>query len=73
MVDGYQVYFDRNECYSLEITYFKNLIPKWNSEIFALNHWIKLVRMPRRMHGLAVLWLHDTLFDHWYIADVVKT
>jgi hypothetical protein len=72
MIDGYQVYFNRNEHYCLEITHFTSLISKWDSEIFALDWWITLVRVPRRMRGLAVIWIHDTLFDYWYIADIIK-
>lgn len=72
MIDGYQVYFNRNEQYSLEITHFTSLISKWDSEIFALDWWITLVRVPRKMRGLAVIWIHDTLFDFWYIADIIK-
>ena len=37
LVEGYQVYFNRNEHYKLEIMYFSSLISKWDSEIFALD------------------------------------
>lgn len=72
MIDGYQVYFNRPEHYSLEIMYFSSLISFWDSEIFALDSWITFIRIPRRKHGLAVIWIHDTLFDYWYMGDIIK-
>jgi hypothetical protein len=68
MVDGYQVYGNRNEKYTLRIIYFANdLVPLWESDIFALTGWIKLFKVPE--DGLAVLWIHDTLFGFSYMAD----
>jgi len=72
MIDGYQVYFDKKERYSLEIMYFSSMISIWDSEIFALDSWITLIRMPRRKHGLAVIWIHDTLFGYRYMGDIIK-
>ena len=65
IVEGYQVYFDKNEYYSLEIIYFTSLLPIWDSKIFALDRWIKCIRLPRKKKGLAVLWLYYSYFDYW--------
>jgi hypothetical protein len=72
LVDGYQVYFNKKERYRLRIIYFADLVPKWESEIIALDCWITFVRLPRCMKGVAIVWIHDTLFNYWYMADYVK-
>ncbi|MBS7633683.1 S8 family serine peptidase [Candidatus Bathyarchaeota archaeon] len=64
-VDGYQVYFDKTECYTLEIVYFADVTPLWSSPVFEVTCLTK-VKSP--VYGLAVVWLHDIDFDSWYIA-----
>ncbi|MFX0068734.1 MAG: S8 family serine peptidase [Candidatus Hodarchaeota archaeon] len=72
-IEGYQVYFNKNEHYTLRIIYFADLsMSKWDSAIFALDHWFSLVKLPKKMHGVAVVWIHDTLFNSWYMADYVE-
>ncbi|WP_455462968.1 hypothetical protein, partial [Candidatus Hodarchaeum mangrovi] len=72
MVDGYQVYWDKKENYCLEIIYIADVFPKWESDFLALvSHWT-CVKLPKKMHGVAVIWIFDTLFGYWYIADFVK-
>ena len=65
-VNGYQVYFGRREWYVLQIIYIANPTPLWSSPIFSLN-FFKVVSSP--VHGVAITWIHDTFFDHWYIAS----
>jgi subtilisin family serine protease len=65
MVDGYQVYFDKTECYSLEIIYFADVTPLWSSSVFSITCFAR-VSVP--VYGLAIVWLHDTDFDAWYIG-----
>jgi hypothetical protein len=74
MIDGYQIYFGKSECYSLEITYFFNIMGNWHSKIFTLDSWFTCVKLPNRKKGLAVLWLHSKTdyWDYWYIGDIVK-
>ena len=68
LVDGYMVYFDKSEKYTLEIIYFADPTPLWYSQPFSLDiHSVKVVQSP--VSGLAIAWIHDTLFDVWYIAD----
>ncbi len=72
LVDGYQVYWGKKEKYTLRIIYFANLDnPLWESEIFALDRCLTFVRLPRCKHGLAVIWIHDSLFSVSYMADYV--
>ena len=66
LVDGYGVYFGKNERYVLEITYFASPAPIWSSDIFALDCPYKLIKPP--VSGVAVMWIHDMFFDIWYIA-----
>ena len=72
-VEGYQVYFDKNEKYTLRIIYIADPIPIWDSDIFTLDRWFKFVRLPKKMKGLAVVWIHTTFgpIDHWYMGDYV--
>jgi hypothetical protein len=72
MVDGYQVYWNRNEKYTLRIIYIADGVSLWDSEIIVLDCWIEVIRLPKCLHGIAIIWIHDTLFDYWYIADYVK-
>jgi len=69
LIDGYQVYFDKTEYYSLEIIYFANTSPLWESATFNLNCYAK-VKSPAI--GLAVVWLHDLDFDSWYIGGYAQ-
>jgi hypothetical protein len=69
LVDGYQVYFDKTEYYSLEIIYFADTSPLWESATFNLNCYAK-VKSPAT--GLAVVWLHDLDFDSWYIGGYAQ-
>lgn len=72
LVDGYQVYFDKREYYTLEIVYFADSVPLWSSPTIKLRCFAN-VRSP--VYGLAVVWLHDLDFDYWYIggfAELVK-
>lgn len=72
LVDGYQVYFGKDECYTLEIVYFADPNPLWDSEVFSLGTYhFKEVEPP--VSGLAVTWIHDTFFDAWYIAGFART
>jgi len=72
MVDGYQVYWDKKEKYCLEIIYIADWTSLWDSDLLTLvRHWT-CVKLPKRMHGVAFIWLYDTLFGYWYIADFVK-
>jgi subtilisin family serine protease len=66
LVDGYGVYFGKNELYLLEIIYFASPTPSWSSEIIALDRPYKQIKAP--VSGVAVAWIHDTIFDVWYIA-----
>jgi subtilisin family serine protease len=69
LVDGYQVYFDKKEYYTLEIVYFANSVPSWSSSVFNLKCFAT-IRSP--VYGLAVVWLHDTDFDIWYIGGFAQ-
>jgi hypothetical protein len=71
-VDGYQVYFGKDEPYTLRIIYFVDFgAPLWDSDIFALDKWTTGKCLPKGLSGVAVVWLYDTLFGYWYIADYV--
>jgi hypothetical protein len=71
-VDGYQVYFGKDEPYTLRIIYFSDFgAPLWDSEIFALDKWVTGKCLPKGLSGVAVVWIYDTLFGYWYIADYV--
>ena len=66
IIDGYQVYFDRRECYELEIIYIADpSTPLWSSNVFSVK-CIAFVKVPK--YGVAVAWIHDLDFDYWYIA-----
>jgi subtilisin family serine protease len=70
LVDGYEVYFDKAESYKLRITYFaEGLSPIWESNYFALYCRFKVIRVP--VDGIAVVWVYDTFFGFWYMADHV--
>lgn len=70
LVDGYQVYWGKEEKYTLRIIYFADLDnPLWESEMFALDSCLTFFRLPRCKHGLAVIWIHDSLAS--YMADYV--
>ena len=70
LVDGYQVYWGKKERYKLRIIYFADLgNPLWESELFALDSCLTFFRLPRCKHGLAVIWIHDSLAS--YMADYV--
>jgi len=69
LVDGYQVYFGKTECYSLQIVYFADTTPLWASATFNLGYYAR-VKSP--VTGLAVVWLHDIDFDTWYIAGFAQ-
>jgi len=73
-IDGYQVYFDKAERYSLEIIYFSNIKENWQSKIFTLDSWITFVKLPSRKKGIAILWLHSVsdYWDYWYMGDIIK-
>jgi hypothetical protein len=71
-VDGYQVYFGKDEPYTLRIIYFADFgAPLWDSDIFALDKWTTGKCLPKGLSGVAVVWIYDTLFGYWYIADYV--
>ncbi len=74
MIDGYQVYFDQNERYTLEIIYFSNLVETWQSKVFSLDSWLTIVKLPNRKKGIAILWLHSVsdYWDYWYMGDIIK-
>jgi hypothetical protein len=66
IIDGYQVYFDKRECYNLEIIYIADpSAPLWSSNVFSVN-WFATVKSPKS--GVAIAWIHDLDFDYWYIA-----
>jgi len=69
LVDGYQIYFDKRECYYLEIVYFANPTPQWSSTIFNLKCY-NVVKSP--VYGVAVVRLHDLDFDTWYTGEFVE-
>jgi hypothetical protein len=72
IIDGYQVYFDRKECYKLEIIYLADVsTPLWSSDVFSICGFA-VVKSP--VCGVAIAWIHDLDFDYWYIAGytVVK-
>jgi len=69
LIDGYQVYFDKRECYSLEIIYFADPTPLWSSATFNLGCYAK-IKSP--VTGLAVVWLHDLDFDTWFIGGFAQ-
>ena len=68
-VNGYQVYFGKREWYWLRIIYIANPTPLWASSVFSINYF-KFVRTPEC--GVAITWIHDTFFDHWYIGSFAK-
>ncbi len=69
LVDGYQVYFGKTECYTLEIVYFANPTPLWSSPTFSLKCMTD-VKSP--VAGLATVWLHDKDFDTWFIGGFAQ-
>jgi subtilisin family serine protease len=69
LIDGYQVYFDKKECYYLEIIYFANPTPLWSSATFNLGCYSR-IKSP--VTGLAVVWLHDLDFDTWFIGGFAQ-
>jgi subtilisin family serine protease len=69
LIDGYQVYFDKKECYYLEIVYFADPTPLWSSATFNLGCYSR-IKSP--VTGLAVVWLHDLDFDTWFIGGFAQ-
>jgi subtilisin family serine protease len=69
LIDGYQVYFDKAECYFLEIVYFADPTPIWSSATFNLGCYAR-IRSP--VAGVAVVWLHDLDFDAWFIGGFAQ-
>lgn len=69
LVDGYGVYFDKAECYYLEIVYFADSVPLWSSSTFTLKLFT-VIKSP--VSGLAVVWLYDEDFDYWYIGGFAQ-
>jgi len=64
-VGGYQVYFGKHEWYILRIIYIANPTPLWSSSVFNID-FFNVISAPA--YGVAITWIHDTFFDHWYIA-----
>ncbi|MFX1486940.1 MAG: S8 family serine peptidase [Promethearchaeota archaeon] len=71
LIDGYTVYFGRSEYYTLRIIYFADSEPIWCRSIY-IHHWTGWVKIPKKVHGVAVVWVYDKLFDYYYMADYVK-
>jgi hypothetical protein len=69
LVDGYQVYFNKPEFYSIEIAYIADSTPLWSSPVFTLE-WFECVESPETK--LAVVWLYDVDFDYWYIGGFAQ-
>jgi len=69
IVDGYQVYFDKSECYALEIVYLADPNPIWTSATFNLGCYAK-IKSP--VAGVAAVWLHDLDFDAWFIGGFAQ-
>jgi len=72
LVDGYQVLFDKTECYYLEIVYIADTTPLWTSPLIELKCWTT-IKSP--VYGLAVVWLYNADFNTWYIggfANIAK-
>jgi hypothetical protein len=66
IIDGYQVYFGKKECYKLEIIYLADLSnPKWSSRVFSIDCYAT-VKSP--VYGVAIAWIHDSDFDYWYVG-----
>ena len=66
IIDGYQVYFDKKEYYNLEVIYLADpSTPLWSSDVFSINYF-SCVKSPK--YGVAIAWIHDLDFDHWYIG-----
>ncbi|MFX0185530.1 MAG: S8 family serine peptidase, partial [Candidatus Hodarchaeota archaeon] len=72
LIDGSQVYWNRNETYILRIIYIADSIPKWESNIIALDYWVRYIYLPKGIHGLAIIWIYDYIFPYPYAADFVK-
>jgi subtilisin family serine protease len=70
LVEGYQVYWNRNEKYILRITYLANPEPLWESDIITLDSWFQVIRLPKKIRGVAVVLIHDP--NYLYAADFVK-
>jgi hypothetical protein len=76
---GYQVYFEQEESYELEIIYIGNPfkksgvrdLPLWSSNVFSIDD-SAIVCVPPRVYGylqgVAIAWIHDLDFDYWYIS-----
>jgi hypothetical protein len=69
-IDGYQVYFDKKELYTLKIIYLKDpATPLWSSDVFSVDFCIS-VKSP--VGGVAIAWIHDLDFDYWYMAGYAQ-
>jgi hypothetical protein len=65
-IEGYQVYFNKIECYTLEIIYLSDMsTPLWSSDVFSIDCY-KTVKSPE--YGVAIAWIYDLDFDYWYIG-----
>jgi len=65
-IEGYQVYFNKKEYYTLKIIYLADpSTPLWSSDVFSI-HRYATVRSPE--YGVAIAWIHDLDFDYWYIG-----
>jgi hypothetical protein len=69
LIDGYEVYFGKAECYSLELIYIANPTPLWASATFKLNCFA-FVKSP--VTGVAAVWVHDLDFDAWSISGFAQ-
>jgi hypothetical protein len=70
IIDGYQVYFDKRECYELEIIYLADpSTPLWSSDVFSIDCFAA-VKSPK--YGVAIAWIHDLDFDYWYIGGFTQ-
>jgi len=66
IIDGYQVYSGKGECYKLEIIYLADpSTPLWSSEVFSID---RFATVKSQSYGVAIAWIHDLDFDYWYIS-----
>jgi subtilisin family serine protease len=69
LVEGYQVYFNKPEFYSIEIAYIDDSTPLWSSPVFTLECF-ECIESPET--ELAVVWLYDADLSYWYIGGFAQ-